>query len=320
MVLGKFLPPHFGHIHLIDVARNSVDELTVVVGTLASEPIPGAKRFAWMKSLCPGTNVVHLTDENPQQPSEHPNFWNIWRASLEGCLPGRPDVVFASDDYGERLAIELGAQFVQVDPQRQTFAVSGTAIREAPLAHWQFLPPPVRAHYAVRVSVFGPESTGKTTLGSKLAAHFKTVMVPEYARTLIESTDRELRVDDMVTIANGQLATEDELATRCNKVLICDTDPLATTIWSQRLFGDCPEAVSAAAANRVYELTLLTDVDVPWVADPVRFLPGDRVPFFRDCERALRANSRPHLIIRGSWDQRFEQARDAIQRLFMTAA
>ena len=40
-LLGKFLPPHRGHQYLIDFARNHVDHLTVLVCTIAREPIPG---------------------------------------------------------------------------------------------------------------------------------------------------------------------------------------------------------------------------------------------------------------------------------------
>ena len=117
MVLGKFLPPHLGHVYLVEFAQRFVDELTVVVGTLQREPIPGERRFQWMRELFPTANVVHLTDENPQDPSEHPDFWNIWRSSLLRVLPQAPDFVFASDDYGWKLAEVLGTLFAGPDPQ-----------------------------------------------------------------------------------------------------------------------------------------------------------------------------------------------------------
>ena len=79
MVLGKFLPPHLGHVYLIEFAREYVDDLSVVVGTLRAEPIPGELRFLWMRELFPDVRVVHLTDENPQHPEEHPEFWRIWQ-------------------------------------------------------------------------------------------------------------------------------------------------------------------------------------------------------------------------------------------------
>src|SRR5688572_12742104 len=96
LVLGKFMPPHLGHLHLVEFARSWVAELVVVVGTLAREPIPGELRHRWMKELAPWAKVVHLTDENPQDPSEHPDFWEIWRASLKRVVPEPIDWVFAS--------------------------------------------------------------------------------------------------------------------------------------------------------------------------------------------------------------------------------
>src|SRR5258708_4010315 len=112
MVLGKFMPPHLGHVYLVEFARHCVDALTVVVGSLPSEPIPGELRYQWMRELFPDVNVVHLTDENPQKPEEHADFWNIWRSSLLRVLPGRPTYVFAGEEYGARLAEALGARFI----------------------------------------------------------------------------------------------------------------------------------------------------------------------------------------------------------------
>src|SRR6476620_7186966 len=96
MLLGKFMPPHLGHVYLGEFAARSVDQLTIVVCSLASEPIPGELRFAWMRELFPFSNVVHLTDDLPQTPEEHPDLWPLWRAALRRVLPDRRDCVFAS--------------------------------------------------------------------------------------------------------------------------------------------------------------------------------------------------------------------------------
>ncbi|CFS06952.1 Putative transcriptional regulatory protein NadR (probably AsnC-family) [Mycobacterium tuberculosis] len=93
MVLGKFMPPHAGHVYLCEFARRWVDELTIVVGSTAAEPIPGAQRVAWMRELFPFDRVVHLANENPQRPWEHPDFWDIWKASLQGVLATRSSSV-----------------------------------------------------------------------------------------------------------------------------------------------------------------------------------------------------------------------------------
>ena len=79
MILGKFMPPHAGHQYLVHFARNFVDRLTVLVCSLKSEPIAGELRYAWMRELFPDVRIVHITEELPQTPAEHPEFWTIWR-------------------------------------------------------------------------------------------------------------------------------------------------------------------------------------------------------------------------------------------------
>src|SRR4051812_43153596 len=192
MLLGKFMPPHLGHVYLGEFASRHVDRLSIVVCSLAAEPIPGELRFRWMRELFPFDDVIHLTDELPQQPSEHPRFWDLWRAALLRVLPGRPDRVFASEDYGKRLAEELGGVFVPVDKARTAVPTSGTSVRNDPMASWDYLPRCVRPYFVKRVCVFGPESTGKSTLARRLADHFGTAWVPEYARTLLEAKGGQL--------------------------------------------------------------------------------------------------------------------------------
>jgi NadR type nicotinamide-nucleotide adenylyltransferase len=314
MVLGKFMPPHAGHVHLVHFARAFVDDLTVVVGTLAREPIPGALRHAWMRELFPNVRVVHLTDENPQEPSEHPQFWDIWRASLRRVLPSTPDYVFASDNYGAKLADVLGARFVPVDPGRSIVPIRATDIRADPMRHWEHLPIPVRPYFVKRVSIFGPESTGKSTLARRLAERFRTVHVPEFARTWLEARSGRVTAEDMPILARGQLAAEDALARSANRLLFCDTDALSTVVWSETLFGACDPWIRARAEERAYDLHLLLDVDVPWVPDPVRYRPHDRRGFFARFEEALRRGGRAYVVVRGDWEERFRRAVSSVER------
>ena len=318
VVLGKFMPPHLGHLYLTEMAASYVDRLMVVVEHIQDEPIPSALRHAWMKELLPRAEVLHLTTPHPQDPMERDDFWDLWRTSLLQLLPAKPDFVFASDAYGARLAQELHATFVPVDPARSVMPISGTEVRGDPLRNFRFLPPPVRAHYARRVCVFGPESTGKSTLTEALARHYGTVFVPEYARTHITANGGLVEAHDMLPIARGQLASERALARRCDRVLFSDTDVLATTIWSEVLFGQVDAEVEALAASQHFDLTLLLDVDVPWVADIVRYLPGERASFFARCEEALARRSRNTIMVRGTWDERFESATRAVDALLRT--
>jgi nicotinamide riboside kinase len=95
---------------------------------------------------------------------------------------------------------------------------------------------------------------------------------------------------------------------------------LTTTIWSDVLLGRCPKWITEEASRRRYDLTLLTDVDIPWVADPVRYRPDDRASFLARCEEALRAAGRPYVRIQGSREKRLTLARRAIEERWQSAA
>ena len=314
LLLGKFMPPHRGHQYLIDFSRHYVNRLAIVMDSLPDQPIPGNLRLGWLREMFPNQEIFHLTGQ-PQDPAEHPDFWDIWRYSLQEVLPFQPDFVFASENYGWKLAGVLGARFVPVDIDRGILPVSGTAIRRDPFGHWQYLPRCVRPYFVKRICIFGPESTGKSTLTRQLAERFQTVFVPEYARTHLEFRGGEIAPNDMNFIARGQAASEDAIAPSANRLLFCDTDLILTTIWSQRLFDACPDWIRAEADRREYDLYLLTDVDVPWVADTVRYLPDEGQEFFERCVHELESRNRHFVRIHGNWNRRFRLAVAAVNEL-----
>jgi len=319
MVLGKFLPPHLGHQFLVDFGVTYVDALTVLVCSLKREPIPGDLRAAWVADMCPRARVVHVTDENPQEPHEHPDFWPIWIETIRAHIPAGPDVVFTSEPYGDDLARRLGARHVVVDRARELVPISGTAIRERPVAHWQYLPPPVRPYFVKRVVVFGPESTGKSTLARDLARHYGTAWVSEYARGYLDNKGARFEQDDFPLFVAGQHAAEDALARQANRVLFCDTDALTTVIFHRLFYGMAPDCLVAAADSRRYDLYLVLDVDVPWVDDGQRDAPGNREALRDRYVSELAARGRPAVLIRGSWPERFAAACRAVDQLLQEA-
>ncbi|MEM9648577.1 MAG: ATP-binding protein, partial [Bacteroidota bacterium] len=67
----------------------------------------------------------------------------------------------------------------------------------------------------IKVVLFGPESTGKTTLSQQLARQYNTVWVPEYAREYLQNKWNNERKTcepkDLLPIARGQIRLENEL-------------------------------------------------------------------------------------------------------------
>ena len=317
LVLGKFLPPHRGHQFLLETALAQCERLTVLLCSLAREPIPGTLRYAWLCEMYPQANVVHVTDENPSYPHEHPDFWQIWTNTIRRHTDAPPDAVFTSEDYGAELAHRLGAQHVLVDIDRRNFPVSGTQLRANPLAYWEFIPLAVRPYFVKRVAITGPESTGKTSLAAQLAEHFATVWTPEYGREYVDAGRalEDLTIDDLAAIARGQQASEARQARAANRILFCDTDLLMTTLWSRHFFQTCPAWLETAARAAHYDLTLLLAPDVAWVDDPQRVGAQFSEKFYEELKRKLTAYGRNFTEITGSYETRFTQAVRAVESL-----
>ena len=317
VIIGKFMPPHAGHQYLIETARAQVENLTVLVCSLENEPIPGHLRFEWVKELFPEVNVVHVSDENPSYPHEHPDFWNMWKRTILNNA-AKPDVLFTSEEYGDQLARVLGCKHISVDEDRKRFSISGTSVRENPYANWELLPSPVRAYYAKRVGIVGAESTGKTTLAEGLAKRLNTVWVPEFAVEYLKNGNVDVTsVEVIEAIARGQVKSEDEKARKANRVLICDTDLMTTVIYSNYFLKTCPEWIVRESYERKYDLFLLTNIDIPWVGNKWRDAPHLREHFHDWFRRELELRHRPYVVISGSSiEERLDHAMSAIATLF----
>jgi HTH-type transcriptional regulator, transcriptional repressor of NAD biosynthesis genes len=316
-LLGKFLPPHQGHVFLGQFARHHCDELTILVCSLVRDPVPGALRFAWMRELFPDCRVIHLAEEVPQEPAEHPDFWPIWRKIVTAAHPEPIDYVFASEPYGAQLAAELGARFVPVDPPRTTVPVSGRDIIADPFAHWDFLPAPVRPYFTKSVCLFGPESTGKSMLARRLARRFDTIAVPEYARIYTDVFGTECPPEAFLAIAQGHLAATVAASRQARRILVLDTDPVLTAVWSDMLQGRRDPWFETAPAADLY---LLTNIDVPWIDDGTRYFPdaGRRAEFFARCQAELDRRGLRYVTLSGDWEMRAAAAERAVLAAFPT--
>lgn len=268
LAFGKFMPPTNGHIFFLNFARASCRRLTILVLSLPTEPIPGELRFKWIKELFPDCNVVHHYIDIPQEP-RHPQdlaFFETWRDSIHKHCPGEKfDALFASEPYGYKVASVMGIRFVPVNVKRDLVQISGTAMRENPLRHWEHLHPVVRPYFLKRVAIVGPAGSGKSTLAARLSTHFGTMQVAEYRRALLadyaanipDFTEAMLDVNDVSTVARGQIAAEEALARQANRVLFSDTELLSVKGWSLKAFGQSPAWLDEAIPQRRYDLYLL---------------------------------------------------------------
>lgn len=165
--------------------------------------------------------------------------------------------------------------------------------------------------------VIGPESTGKSTLSEQLASRYKTVWVPEFARNYLETLGRPYTQEDLLCIAEGQLQSEDDMAAKANRLLICDTDLQVVKVWSEAKYGDCDPRILEMIASRRYDLYLLTYIDMDWVDDPLREHPhpDERAHFYAVYRDIVVNAGLPWADIRGSYAQRLQTAIEAVDKI-----
>lgn len=164
----------------------------------------------------------------------------------------------------------------------------------------------------IRIAIFGPESTGKTTLAKQLADHYKTVWVPEYARDYLQKKwDKNQSIcdiDDMLPIAYGQTKLENDSALIANKYLFCDTNLMVTKVFSEMYYDFCDTLLDKAARAHQYDLFFLTDIDVPWEKDDIRDSPEGRESIFSVFKQSLIDHKKPFITLSGDKETRLNTA------------
>lgn len=315
LIVGKFYPPHAGHFYLIKTALERCDELTVGVCDHPEYLIPARTRVRWLQAAFPTAHVVAIKDNVDDDDSV------AWAKLAVEIMGGRkPDVVFTSEEYGKPWAEAIGCEHVLVDIDRTTFPCSGTAVRENPFKYWKFLSPEVRGHFAQRICLVGAESTGKTTLSRALADHYQTLWVPEYGREFSEKLPDMWHYTwtskDFEHIARRQARLEDDAAKAANKVLICDTDVFATSIWHRRYMGVRSVAVEALAARRPkIHLYIVPDPATPFEQDGYRDGEDKRQWMHEKFIKMLTFWGKDYLQVSGSPEERLAQAVAVIDQL-----
>ena len=177
-----------------------------------------------------------------------------------------------------------------------------------------------QASNCIKVVLFGPESTGKTTLSRQLARHYSSVWVPEYAREYLQdkwnNERKTCEPKDLLPIAIGQMQLENHLAKKTDTVLICDTDLLETKVYSEAYYsGTCDPILEKYAVNNSYDLYFLTYIDTPWEADDLRDKPHERERMFNAFESALKMHNKKYVLLKGDKKERLETAINYIDDL-----
>ncbi|MHA7056616.1 AAA family ATPase [Aquimarina sp. M1] len=172
----------------------------------------------------------------------------------------------------------------------------------------------------IKVVLFGPESTGKTTLSKQLAQYYKASWVPEYMREYLQkkwdATKEVCAYEDLIPIAEGQMKLEKEITNSADSMVFCDTNLLEIKVYSEAYYdGSVPEAIRKFSLENTYDLYLLTYIDTPWIPDDLRDKPDQREEMFLRFKESLEKNNCNYYILKGDVTFRFEKAKEIIDQL-----
>jgi NadR type nicotinamide-nucleotide adenylyltransferase len=351
VVIGKFYPPHLGHLHLIQEAEKVADFVTVVVYGSRHYSISAEKRVNWLRKDLGEvvTNIALLPVESDIYEDYNSDIiWDAHMAHLQAHLRNRNthgdfDVVVASEPYAQVMADEYfgGISAHIVDTERVTVPISGTAFRNDAVANWNFLIPSARLELMPRVIVLGSESTGTTTLSSALSEHYNARWVPEYGAAYtyellaegklhdpsFDMFDVTWTAEDFEIIARKQTVMENDAVLAQDDrfpLFIGDTDALATTIWEKRY---TPGMTVAEALERDYgnnlprrALYILTDHrGVEFEQNGIRDGEDIREDMTTDFEDALSIRNESWMRLRGTKEERLDAAIHMIDGIIATS-
>jgi len=184
-----------------------------------------------------------------------------------------------------------------------------------------------------KVVVIGPESTGKSTLCSLLAAHYHTIWCAEYAREYLLNNGSDYTYEDLLTIAKGQLLLQEQAEKKMvngellidhspftihhSSLLFIDTDMYVMKVWCEYVFGKCHQFILEEIIQRKYHLYLLCKPDITWVKDELREYPDEqtRIELYHIYRDILVNQHVPWTEVSGDFEQRLQTGIEAVESM-----
>lgn len=281
LVLMKALPPTKGHERLIRFAQGFAEKGLVLMDTAPGEPLVNERRW-WLHNIADNNTgwyswVLEVDDQDP----ESDGFWKRWKDRIhEFCLLEPFDVVIGSEPYCAKVAEVIGARYIPYDPKRELESARGTDVRNYTQSFFFDVATGFQPYLRTTLTVFGGESTGKTTLSKRLADEWSNgEWVFEWARPYLEATGQTVcDLAAMHEIWHGQFAAERnaERFAIDKPFVVRDTDLYSTIgYWEQPhwidKYGPVPDGLIQDARYHKADLYLITQSNIPFEKDPLRY-------------------------------------------------
>lgn len=166
-----------------------------------------------------------------------------------------------------------------------------------------------------RVVITGPESCGKTTLLESVKHLPEVEITEEFARYYLDDLQRPYHYEDILSIAHGQIALENDALESNKKLIIQDTDLLTLKIWCEFKYKKCHSLIKKELSNRLPSVYILCYPDIPWEYDAQRENPNDRLALFKLYKQEIKKLKVDYIVLKGSKENRLNKVEQLISKL-----
>ncbi len=283
------LVPTVGHQYLVEFAANFMGsmggELDVIIFDRKHEPVEGyTRKSAFQIQFAAYRDVgfyVMRDDKAPQNDDGTQAFWDYWvNITKQATSRDKYDFVFASEAYGKTFADQLGAAFVPCDIDREVIRTKGTDVRRSIKDNWHQIMPEFRRFVTKRITFFGAESTGKTTMARHFSQdpNYGGLFLHEWARPYLERFGPEVTDERMEIISRAQYAAQQAAVynPQCGPFIYQDTD-LLSTIGYYRIYNGTSDdhevkvPIGSMFVGTQSHLYIVMNGNIPFTPDPLRY-------------------------------------------------
>ena len=117
----------------------------------------------------------------------------------------------------------------------------------------------------LRIVLSGAESSGKSTLTRHLGDLFGLPCAMEYARIYLEENGPDYTLDQVRLMAARHLDYQEREVPPDSPIGLYDTDLINYKIWTEEVFGECPDEIQRALERESHHAYLLCSPDLPWM-------------------------------------------------------
>lgn len=253
IVFGSFAPLHQGHLDLIMQAKKENDAGCLVIscgydGDKGEPIMPHIKRYRYVREFFADDSLVAVYGINETEigADRYPDGWDRWIAEFERIFSKavagvKRRVWYVGDPCYYDDLVSRGEIAVLVD--RDENPISGTAIRDNPIKHWDKIAFPFRRVFSTNILICGTASEGKSVLTADLGKYFNAPYSTEYARDYMkESCVAEWELDgaDFTAFLTGQYnINKKEINSPKNQgIFFADSDSMVTKMYAEYFSQD----------------------------------------------------------------------------------